>query len=289
MLAMKILHKIMRQRQIDLIRLALVMHVERTFDRNVTRFKSLICKVDLCLRDHRREMRFKVLESQRSGSFQNGLRVILAYVREQHAERGKHTGMLRNDDRRHLQRVCDLARMHTTCAAKGEQGEVAWIVPALHGDGTNSALHTRIGNLYNTFGEPCRSDVEPLGERSRNVGGPRYIELHPAAEKVFPIEPAQQEICIRHRKLLALAVAGRSRIGARAARPDTQRAAAIDICDRSATRANRMNIEHRQAHWRIADSGFVRRSEVAVDEAYIGRCATHIEKNDALEPRGCLL
>ena len=114
-------------------------------------------------------------------------------------------------------------------------------------------------------------------------GAPRGsgVEPHRAAEKIFGIEPAEHEIGVGHGRLgAAPAIGGRARVGAGAARADAKGAAAVDIGDRAAAGADRVDVDHRRQHRIAADPGVAggRLGKTPVDDdADIGRGAADIE------------
>ena len=76
------------------------------------------------------------------------------------------------------------------------------------------------------------------------------------------------------------AVADGTRIGTRAARSDAQRAAGVDVGDRSAAGANSVNVDDRQPDGKIADRRFRGHANPAVDQADVGGRAPHVERDD---------
>ena len=85
------------------------------------------------------------------------------------------------------------------------------------------------------------------------------IDLEIAAQEMLGVQAAEHHLRIGHRRLLAaLGVAGRTGQGARRARPDAERAARIDIGDRAAARADRVDVDHRHQHGEAGDLGVAR-------------------------------
>src|SRR5208282_3811983 len=73
------------------------------------------------------------------------------------------------------------------------------------------------------------------------------VEFHCASEEIILVEPAKHEIGVRHSRLTSSPPIGRgARNGACAARADAKGAALIEIGDRSAARADRMDVDHWQ-------------------------------------------
>ncbi len=79
------------------------------------------------------------------------------------------------------------------------------------------------------------------------------VDLQIAAEEMLGIQPAEHDLGVRHRRLVAaLAVAGRAGLGAGRARADAEGAARIDIGDRAAAGADRVDVDHRHQHRQAA-------------------------------------
>ena len=112
------------------------------------------------------------------------------------------------------------------------------------------------------------------------------VERHAAAEKILDVEPAEQDVGVRDGELRARAVAHRTRHGAGAPRPHAQRAAAVDVRNRPAAGPDRVDVDHRQTHGKIADFRVGRRPDGAVDEADIGRRAAHVVRDHARKAGG---
>jgi hypothetical protein len=82
-------------------------------------------------------------------------------------------------------------------------------------------------------------------------------KLERTGRKIIRIDVAQDDRCIRYRRLRAAAtVAGGTRLRARRLRTDPQRAGGIDPRDRPAARPDRIHVDHRHAHRISADLAF---------------------------------
>ncbi len=88
---------------------------------------------------------------------------------------------------------------------------------------------------------------------------------------------------IGDRGVLTHAVASRTWIGARALRSHAQQAAFIYASDRSASSADRVNVEHRHAHRHPTHGSVHGQPKVAFPKADVGGCAAHVEVEGALE------
>ena len=94
-------------------------------------------------------------------------------------------------------------------------------------------------------------------------------------------QPAEDQVRVGHRGLLAAtAVAGRAGVGARALRADAQRAAAVDPRDRAAARADRVDVDHRQADGQPGDlalDGQLGLGAALGEEERVAARAAHVE------------
>ncbi len=109
------------------------------------------------------------------------------------------------------------------------------------------------------------------------------IQVHSAADELVRRDAPQHDVRVGNRGPAAFAIAGRSGIGARAFRTHAQQAAFIHARDGAAARADRVDIEHRNANRKSADGGLQRFARLAVAEAYIGGSAAHVEAQNARE------
>ncbi len=95
---------------------------------------------------------------------------------------------------------------------------------------------------------------------------------------------ADHQIGIGHGQRPAFAVAGRARIGT--GRIGTDREAhSVVMQDRAAARRHRVDQHHRRAHPHAGNLGLETALIGAVVAADIGRCAAHVEADDAIEAR----
>ena len=205
-------------------------------------------------------------------------------VGEQHAERGEVRGKQRHDHGRDVKLARDRADVQGTGAARSDQREVARIVAL----GDRHLAH-RERHLVDRNVDDClrrRHDIEL--ERARDLlldAAPRAfgVELHRAAEEIVGIEPAEHDVGVGDGRLgAATAIADRPRIGARALRPDFQRADIVEPGDRAAAGADLDHVDHRQHHRMAAGvaadvvAGRERGLALA-DEARLGGGAAHVE------------
>src|SRR5690348_18390914 len=88
---------------------------------------------------------------------------------------------------------------------------------------------------------------------------------------------------VSHSRPGAAAVTDGTRIGAGAFRSDAKSAAAIEASERTAARADGVNVEHGNGDGQAGDFGFVRGAQRAVDEGDIRGRAAHVEGNNFSE------
>src|SRR5215475_3312780 len=96
-------------------------------------------------------MPLQIGECNRVRNLENCLRIILSNVREKHSKRRENASMLRHKHSPNLQGVCDLASMHCSRTAEGQQCKVARIIATLYRHTTDSAFHIGVGNLYDAL------------------------------------------------------------------------------------------------------------------------------------------
>ena len=99
---------------------------------------------------------------------------------------------------------------------------------------------------------------------------PFRLDLHLPAEEEIRDRCGRDEVGVGDRGKLAAAVAGRTGIGAGALGTDPERAAAIDVGDRAAARAHRVDVDDGQADGEVADPVFVGPPDAAFDEGDVG-------------------
>src|SRR5262249_48898302 len=119
-------------------------------------------------------------------------------------------------------------------------------------------------------------------------GGARYIQLNATTRKIVRIEPAEDDVGVRHSGFgPAATIAGGPWFGARAPRTDIYTRKSIYRRDRAATGTDLHHLDHGNAQWQAApfeEAILPRDLECArvlrfaiVDQANLCRCATHVE------------
>ena len=116
----------------------------------------------------------------------------------------------------------------------------AIVEAALAGVDAEGARHVLADDVVDAPGRAQRLEPERLGDAvaDRRLGR-RPVERHRAAEEEAGVEIAEHEVGVGQRRPgAAAAVAGRTRIGAGAARADAQQAAIVDLGDAAAAGAD---------------------------------------------------
>ena len=121
---------------------------------------------------------------------------------------------------------------------------------------------------------------QPSCKRFQAAACAQNIELDAAADQRRR-QPAEDEIGVGDGRLLAaVRIAHRAGHGAGAARPDVQLPFARNPGDRAAAGADRLDVEHRNAHREAADAAAVGDLRLgAFDQAEVGRGAAGVERH----------
>ena len=217
-----------------------------------------------------------------------GADVVVAQIREQHAEGREHARRAGDDDVADADLARDRDRVQRTRAAIGDQREIAGVEAALGGDALHRVGHGGRGDAQDAVGGLRRAHAERLAHFGQRALGGLDVELHLAAEEAVGAEPAEHEVGVGHGRLLAAeAVAGRARLRARALRTDPQ-GAVVDAGDRAAAGADLENIHHGDLHrQRLVVAADQRRAGgqrlALVDDAGLRRGAAHVEGDGVLD------
>ena len=124
---------------------------------------------------------------------------------------------------------------------------------------------------------PSRS---PTAATARAAG--RHLERHQPAGESLRVQVAEEEIGVGDRRLLAAApVAGRPRIGARAARAHAQAARAVDPRDAPAPGPDGIHVHHRRPHRIRADESLGGDQRLAAPHhRHVIARAAHVERDE---------
>ena len=160
-------------------------------------------------------------------------------------------------------------------ASERDERELARIVPALDGDDPEGMEHLGVHDLDRI----CRVDAaeRPLGRGT--------VEIEATGERSR--QSPEQEIRIGDRRLrAAIAVARRPGHGPGALGTDAQRSTCVPPDDRAASRADGVDVDHRQPDREAADAPLERALRPAADDQrHVGRRAPHVECDRVLDPR----
>lgn len=113
-----------------------------------------------------------------------------------------------------------------------------------------------------------------------------WLEFHLTPEKPLGIESAEYDLGVGNgRKSAALSVASRSGLGSGASRSDLEGAVLINPTDAATSRANRLDIDGREAHGRAKlDLELVVPPGLSINnQGHVGARAAHVEGDDVLE------
>ncbi len=158
-------------------------------------------------------------------------------------------------------------------------------MPSLDRNNADGADHVAVGDRQ----DAARRLMQREAQRVRDMGfdrdaSPGDVEGHAPAQQVAR-QMAQYQMRIGHRRALtAQAVAGRPGTGAGTGWPDDQRAA-FNLCQRTATGADRDHIDHRQRQRPFSDTAAMRQIDAAIaHETDIGTGAPDIDGDQVTEP-----
>ncbi len=190
----------------------------------------------------------------------------------------------------------EVERMDAAVAAERHQREIARIATALHGDGADGARHVDVRHGADAVRgvvdiEPERVCEVPAIARSLSASS---IAEATAGQARGLMKPSTTLASVTVGRVIAEAVAGRSRNRARRLRTDHQQAALVDARDRTAAGAHlgdvdRRHLEHvaaglnEPARRRDAVAKFVFRRHgrpAVLDDHRLGRRAAHVEDDD---------
>src|ERR1700722_3027984 len=96
------------------------------------------------------------------------------------------------------------------------------------------------------------------------------------------LQPSQDQIRIRDRRLTAAAITNRARISPSRLRPHPQGPRRIEARNGPSTRANRVDVKHRHTYGQACNLGLIASVYFAVDQCNVGRSTAHIEGYDSL-------
>jgi hypothetical protein len=197
------------------------------------------------------------------------------------AERGAEAGHGRHQHVSDAEDVRDLARVRRPRAAERDECVIARVRPLLDGQDPDGVGRVLVADADHRRRRLHRVEPEPVAQPRERLLGERRIELDPPAEEEFRVEPAEQDVRVGDRRLLAaLRVAGGARRGAGALRPHLEETARIDPPDRAPAGADRPRRDARHADGEAElelEVGRVERLPVE-DEADVAARPAHVER-----------
>ena len=180
-------------------------------------------------------------------------RVVAHGVRDEHAVRRQDAGMTRHDHRADIEPARDFAACIPPAPPNARSAKSRGSWPRSTETTRIARSMLALATLDDAFGQRRYGRADRAGHFGRHPPDSIDVEGHATAQEILGIEPAQQQVGVGHRQLAARAIADRPGHRASASRSDAQRAAAVHVGDRSAARADRVNVDHRQSHRKIAD------------------------------------
>ena len=212
--------------------------------------------------------------------------VVVAHFGRQQADRREGARHRRHDGFGHRQLLRQVDRVGAARAAEGDQREIAHVDTALDRDRGDAAGHVGVDDPDDAERRFLQARAHLLRQGADRAFGRREIERHPAGVEIVGVEPAEHQVSVGHGRLgAAQAVAGRAGHGARRVRPDIERAAGIDPGDRTAARADDMQVDDRDLDRQALEIALGRHPRAAVlDQPDIEGRAAHVDRNHAAAP-----
>ena len=221
------------------------------------------------------------------GGGQVGAEEIVSHVEEEAAECRGDPWVGRDDNGRDVELPRQVGGVNRARTAEGDEAEIAGIVAAADRDQADGVGHVGVGDLDDgvrgAHGVVAEGLADFLCHCSFSGGA---IERHRAAEEPCRTEPAEDEIGVGVRRLLAPALVGRrSRIGAHALRAVAQAAARVDPGDAAAPGADGDNLDRGEHDWVAElDRPLVGDADLtAVHKRDVGAGAAHVEADGIVE------
>ena len=139
--------------------------------------------------------------------------------------------------------------MHRAGAAEGIHRHAPRIFAALAQMSARRVGHVFVDDLVNPPSDLLDGHVQFRAQATERLARAVEIQLHLAAEKIIRIEITEHQISVRDSRLgAALSITHRSRIGARAIRPDFEKAERVDPRDAAAAGAELDHVDDRNTH-----------------------------------------
>src|SRR6202521_5753324 len=213
-----------------------------------------------------------------------GARIVLHDIADQNAEGGERARKRRHDHPRDAQARSQFAGMQPASAAEGHQHKPSRVVATLNRNHANGFLHGRINHANDSRCKLFEREfatllLQPGGNDS---AGAFQVEREIATKKTMRLQASQDQIRIRDRGLSAATIADGTRISARGFRPDAQGSSGIEARNRTSACAHGVNVEHGHTNGQARNLSLTACIYLVVHQSYIGRSATHVERNNSL-------
>ena len=218
----------------------------------------------------------------------DGLLARGADVGEAHAVSGKQRREGVNEHTRHAERVGDQASVLAARASEAVERVARDVIAALHRN-----LLDRIGHVLdrdldesvgNVFGLSAANLLGKVGEgHAHGMRVERQVSRRSEnLRKEIGDELADHHIGVGDGKRSIAPVTFWAGIGARGIRADAE-AGAVKMQDRTAAGGDSVDQHHRRAHAHAGDFRFEGALILAVEMRDVGRCATHVEADQAVQ------
>ena len=215
------------------------------------------------------------------------LHVIVLHVDDQEAERRQIARRHRNQRRAEAQQVQQAPGQQGARAAEGHERVVARVEPALDADLSDRVRLVPRGDFENSLGGPQRIETDRVSDPREPALGGVAIERDLTAEEPRR-NAAEGQVRVGRRRLVpAPAIAHRAGIGARAARPDLERAVPRDPRDAAAAAPDGDDVDHRHLDRESAHGALGGElGRAAFDQAHVGTGTADVRREHALDARG---
>ena len=206
----------------------------------------------------------------------------MAHVRHHTAQGRRHAGVARDNGVHHANLSLHGAHVQRAATAEGHVSEEPRIVPLFDRHQANRTGHPGVGHRQDRLCCLKRLKTQRIGHMQPDrLEGQRTVKRAQQAttDGTRRVDATKQQIGICHgRKRIALAVAGWPWIAAGRGRSYLQHAARVDGRDRSASRAYRLDLDHRRAdHQAKVNGTLLRNRRCAVgDQRHVERCSAHV-------------
>lgn len=191
--------------------------------------------------------------------------LLPSYVGDQPAIGAEARGETRNHEALDAEDARHVADMAGRGAAAADDIALARIDALIDGDVLDGADHIVIGGRIDRIGRLDAANAKPFGRLVDRGFRLAAVELDAAAKEIVRIDDAKHHIGVGDGRLgAAAAVAGGTRHGADAVRPDPQQSARIDPGDAAATRPHRADIDLRYAQHLHAEGRLGGDDEMAI-------------------------